>query len=382
MQFAQIVGLDEVKQTLVSGVKNNHVAHAQLFFSKEGGANLALALAYATFLNCENRTHESTDSCGRCASCYKFGKLIHPDLHFVFPTATTKEISKREEAVSTAFLREWRTFLTENPYANLKQWATALGAEGKQCIIPVHEGRNIIRSLSLKAFEAEYKILVIWLPELMNINAANAILKILEEPPAKTIFLLVSNSIENMLVTILSRTQLLNIRDFTNQEIETYLVQHQNLPAERAANLALLAEGNLNAALLMQGQDHNLSYEAFRDWMRLCFKPDLVGLLKEAEQFATLDKENQKSLLQYGLILLRQALIVKFAGEQLVKLPPETLAFAKNFGSVLSANNIRQLYEQLNQTLQHLERNASAKIVFYSLSLHIAQILKLKDKSE
>ena len=376
MQFSQIIGLEETKHTLVSSVQKNHVAHAQLFLGKEGSANLALAVAYATLLNCENKTPESTDSCGTCPSCYKFNRLIHPDLHFIFPTATTKQITKRDEAVSSAFMKEWREFFLKNPYNNLKEWSSAFGAEGKQCIIPVEDGRNIIKTLALKAFEAEYKILIIWLPELMNTNAANAILKILEEPPAKTIFLLVANSAENMLATIQSRTQLVLIRPFQDTEVVQFLTEKMKVDTEKASQVAILADGNLNEAQKLVNETQDLDQNAFRDWMRVCFRMDVPSMVKEADKFNDLEKEAQKSLLQYGINMLRESFAYKFGGEALVRADKQMLEFIKNFSKVIHERNVEQLSEKFSTASFHLERNANARILFLNLSLQIAGILK------
>ncbi|SFE93719.1 DNA polymerase III subunit [Thermoflexibacter ruber] len=376
MQFSQIIGLEDIKQTLVQSVNKNHVAHAQLFLGIEGSANLALAVAYATFLNCENKTETSTDSCGTCPSCYKMNRLIHPDLHFIFPTATTKQITKRDEAVSQAFMKEWREFFTKNPYNSLKAWSLAFGAEGKQCIIPVEDGRNIIRSLALKAFEAEYKVLIIWLPELMNVNAANAILKILEEPPEKTIFLLVANSAENMLATIQSRTQLVLIRPFKDEEIKKHLTEVWKTDEERASQIAMLADGNMNEAYRLLNDTQNLSQDTFRDWMRLCFRFDIPNLIKEADKFNDLEKEAQKSLLQYGMNLLREAFVYKFGGEHLVRADKQSLEFIKNFSKVIHEANVEKLQNKFNEAYFHLERNANSKILFLDLSLQVAGIFK------
>lgn len=346
------------------------------FFGKEGSANLALAVAYATLLNCENKTPGSTDACGTCPSCYKFNRLIHPDLHFIVPTATTKQISKRDEALSSAFMKEWREFFLKNPYGTLKEWSVAFGAEGKQCIIPVEDGRNIIRSLALKAFEAEYKVLIIWLPELMNVNAANAILKILEEPPAKTLFLLVANNSENMLATIQSRTQLVLVRPFQDEEIVQFLTENMKIAPEHASKIAMLADGNMNDAQRFINEAQDLSQDAFRDWMRVCFRFDIPSMIKEADRFNDLEKESQKSLLQYAINMLRESFAYKFGGESLVRADKQVLDFIKNFSKVIHERNVEILSEKFTETFFHLERNANARILFLNLSLQIAGIFK------
>ncbi len=380
MRFADIVGLDEAKHTLVRAIQTDHVAHAQLFLSNPGGGALALALAYATLVNCEAREPDSTDACGTCPSCYKFGKLLHPDLHFVFPTATTKKVAKREDAISQAFLPEWREFLLRGGglYASLSDWSAAVGAENKQCIIPVAEGRNIIRDLSLKAFEARYKIMLIWLPELMNVNAANAILKVLEEPPEQTLFLMASQSLDSMLPTILSRTQLVAVRPFADPEVKQFLVKEFALPETQAHDVAVLADGSLGEARRLAEGAVDTSQERFRDWMRLCFRMDVGALVKEADKFNGLDKEEQKGLLQYSLTTLRESLLFRYAGEQLLRLEASSLEFVRNFSKVLNERNADQIAQKLNEAYAHIERNASPRIVFLDLSLQVAQLFKVK----
>ncbi|MCU0451287.1 MAG: DNA polymerase III subunit delta [Bernardetiaceae bacterium] len=379
MLFADIPGLDEVKATLVRAVHTDHVAHAQLFLSPPGGGGLALALAYATFVNCEGRADTDAEACGTCASCYKMGKLIHPDLHFVFPTAVTKRVPKREDAVSTAFMPEWREFLKTGLYASLADWAAAVGAENKQCIIPVAEGRNIIKTLALKAFEGQYKIMLIWLPELMNVSAANAILKILEEPPEKTLFLLVSQAIDLMLPTILSRTQLVTVRPFHDHEVAAHLrARYPQVAPEQAQQTAWLADGNLAEAQRRVALEADATPDHFRDWMRLCFKLDLAGLVREADKFNALDKEAQKGLLQYALAALSHSLVCQHAGEAALRLEPERLAFIRNFAKTLNPRNLAPLAQLLTDCLHHLERNASPRIIFLDTSLQISQLFKLK----
>ncbi|MEN7548208.1 DNA polymerase III subunit delta [Rapidithrix thailandica] len=374
MRFADIIGLSEVKNTLIHSVKSNHVAHAQLFVGKPGSANLAMALAYAQYVNCENKQED--DACGECAACNKIQKFIHPDLHFIVPTATTKSIPKRTDAVSQAFAKEWRAFLADNPYAYLSEWSAYFGAENKQCIIPKEESRNIIRTLSMKAFEAEYKIMLIWLPELMQAPAANAILKVLEEPPAKTLFLLVSNNTDALLTTILSRTQPVQIPLFSDEEVQEYLEQQLNVPPEKALQTAHIVDGNLNEAMKIGADVHDENEEYFKQWMRECFKSDFTKLVDWADRFQRLGKETQKSIFQYGLTLLRETMLYKFAGEETLRVSGEQKEFIKNFSKVITNQNLEPLVNHFSQSLYHLERNANPKITFLNLSLQIVQIFK------
>lgn len=252
MQFSEIPGQEEIKQTLINSVNNNHIAHAQLFAGREGAPNLALAIAYATYLNCRDR--KPHDSCGSCPSCHKFSKFIHPDLHFVFPVSSTKSLTGKD-VVSSSFLKEWRTFLLKNIYGNISEWSEIFGGENKQLNISKEESRNIIKNLMLTSYEGGYKIMIIWLPEYMHPYCANAILKILEEPPAKTILFLVSNNLEGLLNTILSRAQLFRIRMFNDDELQEILVEKYGVNTSQVAQIIQLAEGNINEALKLIEED-------------------------------------------------------------------------------------------------------------------------------
>jgi DNA polymerase III subunit delta' len=371
--FSQIPGLEDTRRTLINSVKNGHIAHAQLFHGREGSANLALALAYATYINCENKGED--DSCGECPSCYKFNKLIHPDLHFVFPISTTKEVTK--DALSNLFMKHWRNIVIANPYLNLSNWGDEIGSENKQLNISVDESRNILKSLVLKSFEAEYKILILWLPEMMNASSANAILKVLEEPPSKTIFLLVTNNSEKIITTILSRTQLIKIRSFTDEEIKSHLSGKFNLDEKRASQLAYLAEGNMNEAVRLKDEIQEDNHQLFRDWMRSCYKKNnITEIVAWSESFQKIGREAQKHLLQYGLNTIRETFLFKHTGTEIVRLQEDELKFVEGFSKVLNDLKIEQVSHQLNEAYYHIERNANPKILFLDLSLNISSLMK------
>lgn len=374
MRFSQIIGVEETKETLIHTVKNNHIAHAQLFLGKEGYANLALALAYVTYVNCTNK--QENDSCGTCASCVKMDKLIHPDLHFVYPVTSTKKVSG-SQAISASFVKEWREFVLANPYNNLTAWSTAIGAENKQASISKSESKHIVRNLSLRAFEAEYKAMLIWLPEYMHPSAANAILKILEEPPPKTLFLLVSNMADRLLTTILSRTQIMKVPAFSSEELKQNLLTY-GVEESRAAHVAHLADGNLNEALRLSNEVKDDSAEVFKDWMRICFSVDFTKMVAWTEKFQRMGKEAQKGLMQYALTVFRESMAWKYGHEDLVRLEAEELNFIKNFSKVLHENNLPDLIHLFNEAHIHIERNANPKILFLNLSIQIARIFRRK----
>ncbi|MES2794995.1 MAG: DNA polymerase III subunit delta [Bacteroidota bacterium] len=382
MQFKEIPGLSDLKSALIQSVKRSHVSHSQLFYSAEGGAQLAMAFAYATYINCENR--QETDSCGACASCHKMAKIAHPDFHQVFaiPSKTAKEKgggdSDKKGSTIDDYVPLWRTFLQKNIYQSLADWHEHIGAEkNKQAAISAEEARKIIQKVSLKAYEAEYKILIVWLPELMNSSAANAILKVLEEPPAKTLFLMVSNDPNKLLPTILSRTILVNIPLFEDNNIVNYLVYNNIAENTRAKQVAYLAEGNLSKAIEIVNQADEGLHENFAVWMRLCFKPDIAGLIKQADQFALQSKTAQKQLLEYGLSMFRDIFLWINGGQKLIRLEGDELQFVERFGKVVNPDSLEFITNEMSETSYHLERNANAKILFLDLSLRIVKVIKL-----
>ena len=373
MKFADISGLTDVKERLIGAVNNHHIAHAQLFLSKNGGSNLPLALAYATYLNCEQPVEN--DSCGTCSSCSKNAKFVHPDVHFVFPVSATKNITGKD-VVSTNYLTDWRSFLVENPYRAINDWANTFGGENKQVNISKEESRQVIKNLSLKVFEGKYKVMIIWLPEYMNSSAANGILKILEEPPKGTIFLLVCNDDEQLLTTILSRTQIVKIRPLTDVEMGDLLVSRFEINEEKATKIAYLANGNVSEAFGMLDSEENESQVLFKEWMRMCFKRDFGAMVLMAEDFHKMSKIDQKNLFQYGISTMREALITNLEVHEVIKVTGEEKAFVENFGKVLDVDKVTYISEQLGEAIYHLERNASPKITFLDLSLRIAKRIK------
>jgi DNA polymerase-3 subunit delta' len=379
MLFNEIIGQDDTKQMLLRAVQTNHLAHALLFDGPQGSANLALALALAQYVNCENKQQAGgpdEDSCGRCASCVKMQKLVHPDLHMVFPVA-----NMARGKTSEAYLADWRKFLLDQPYRTLLEWLETTGADNKRGNISAEEARNILQKLSLKSYEGAYKIMLIWLPELMNVTSANALLKVLEEPPAQTLFLLVTNQSDKLLITILSRTQRVAVAAFSDEEVATYLRQHQNLDETTARRLAYLADGDLSEALQRSrsetsGIESSDTHTWFAEWMRTCYRQDLIALVKQADQFDAFSKEKQKGMLEYSLRLYRDLFLWQQGASALLRLPDDELAFVKNFAKVLTSQHIDRIVTDLNEALYHLERNARAKMLMLDMSLTFSRLIR------
>ncbi|AMQ58031.1 ATP-binding protein [Algoriphagus sanaruensis] len=373
MQFADIPGLPETKEKLLNAVKFNHLAHALLFHGPEGSANLTLALALATYLYCENRTE--SDSCGTCSACQRMKKLILPDLNFAFPVVATSkdEDSKDDEKEDKVdHLANWRKFVTELPYGNVHDFIYFNGFEKKQLNISKAAARKIIQALSLMSFEGGHKIMLLWSPEYLHPSAANALLKIIEEPPAKTIFMLVTSQPDQLLTTILSRTQKIMVRAFSDEEIRTHLVNQGMCDAKAAEQIAILADGNLREAYRLLENEEDLSVRQIRDWFRLCVTKNLKDIFAMADDFHKSDKEAQKSLMMAGLQVTREIMLKNLELDALLRTTDEDRIFIEKISNkILTEEHAVKMYEAFNQAHYHLERNGNAKMIFTDLSMEI-----------
>jgi DNA polymerase-3 subunit delta' len=368
MQFREIVGQDQIKARLIETVQSGRISHAQLFLGPEGSGSLALAVAYAQYISCENPGPE--DSCGECPSCRKYQKLIHPDLHFSYPF-----FAKHKEDTAQTFIAEWREALLENPYLGLETWRNSLDAENKQANINIAECHQILQKLSLKPFEGEYKVLIMWLPEYLD-KEGNTLLKIIEEPPHKTLFLLVAQNQEQILSTILSRTQLVKVPAFSDQVVETYLLDRGVSP-EKAKQIAFLSDGNLQTAQNLLKDLENDNFQLFTDWMRICFGDKGNAMIDFVETIAKSGRENQKAFLRYGIHFLRECLLILSGASDLVRLPEAEQVVAINFAQkVLSLAKAEAIVAELEKAHYHIERNANPKILFLDVSLQFVKILK------
>ncbi|HMV10423.1 MAG TPA: DNA polymerase III subunit [Cyclobacteriaceae bacterium] len=372
MRFSEIPGLAETRKTLIDSVKSNHIAHAQLFVGAEGALNLPLALAYATYIHCQNK--QDDDSCGTCPACSKSLKYIHPDTHFVFPLSNVKG-DKDEERFKAEILKSWRTFLLEQPFGDLDDWTTSYGGEDKQALISREESREIVKALSLKPFESQFKIMIIWQPEFMHPSAANGILKILEEPAAHTYFILVTNAADRLLPTIVSRTQIITVPLLADKEVENYLFEKKSIERKRAATITQLAEGNFNLAFRLSENEEDDSAPMFIDWMRACFKKSFGSLVAMSEEFHALDKLRQRNIMHYGMNMMRESLLKSAGANELHRVQGEELKFINDFSKVMNVYKIEKSYSLMNDAAYHLERNGSAKMIFLDLSLQLSKTL-------
>lgn len=376
MLFKDVTGQEETKKKLIKTVEENRVSHAQLFFGPEGSGSLPLALAYAQYLSCINRN--DNDSCGTCHSCIKYSKLIHPDLHFILPVASTPKVS---EPLTEKFLKEWRALFIKNPYLNSTEWYRTIGIENKQGFINVEESKNIIRKLSLKTYESEYKVVIIWLPEKLNKPAANKLLKIIEEPPSKTLFLMVTENLTNILPTIYSRTHLIKIPKLSRDDILAALQQHYNIEQSKMQDAANLADGNYLKAinLLEKTEENNLHFERFVSLMRLCWLYDGTGIIDWVEEITKTGRETQKQFLDYALRLIRENFFMNIdqeVSQKINKLTPYESDFSVKFSKFINKKNVFGITNELNQAILDIEANAYGKIVFIDMANKISKLLQ------
>ncbi|MDO9635235.1 MAG: DNA polymerase III subunit [Paludibacter sp.] len=384
MLFSQVLGQEVVKDRLIRTVVEQRIPHAQLFRGPEGIGKLALAIAYAQYICCENRTE--TDSCGICPSCVKYAKLAHPDLHFVFPVIKP---TGKSSVVCDDFISDFRDVFIDNHYFGMNDWYAKISDDAKQGMIYANESQEIIRKLSLKTYESEYKVMIIWLPEKMNISCANKLLKILEEPPEKTVFLLVSNKPDEIITTILSRTQHVNIPSLQVDDIVTALLtnpeiditQHDALNAARIANGSYLAALNL----LKEGDEKKQNFDRFVTVMRLAWQvgnrkdhASLKTLKKWADEMAqsSVGRERQKGFLVYAQHLTRENFILNLKNPGLNYLTSSESAFSENFAAFIHERNVEDLMLEFALAERHIEQNVNAKMVFFDLVLKIIMLLK------
>ncbi|MCX6252148.1 MAG: DNA polymerase III subunit delta [Bacteroidetes bacterium] len=382
MLFSKIAGHKETKRKLIQTVLDQRVSHAQLFFGKEGAETLALAIAYAQFINCTNKQLPASgdlsgaDACGTCLSCIKYQKLIHPDLHFILPVATTKRVTKKPK--STDFMEDWRKFLLENNYrVTLHEWYEYIGIENKQGIINVEDCHEIITSLSYKSYESEYKVMILWMVEKLFYAAAPKLLKILEEPPEKTLFILIAADPDQIISTILSRTQMVKIPGITPQELRDFLQRQFNLSEKDAEKLARQSNGDVKQALKIyqHSEEEQENFIIFRDWMRACINKDFIAMMSFSAEIAKIGRENQKSLLRYGLNIVQACGIYPFQPDKVNPSTGQEAEFIMNISLFIHTGNLSGFYDIFNMALFHIERNAYAQALFLDVSLNVRRLL-------
>ena len=381
MKLKDIIGNTKLKTQLINSVKNNRLSHSQLFLGKPGGPKLAIAIAFAQYINCTNKT--TSDSCGECKSCIKYNSLIHPDLHLVFPVLSINEIKK---VVSDNFVNDWRKEVLNNPYLTLHNWFDVFSSEnktGKTGHIYTQESDNLHKKLSLKHYESEYRVVIIWIPEKMQIVTSNKLLKLLEEPPQKTIFLLVSENSELLLNTIISRLQILKTTNYSSKEKKEIL--QKKFPKKGVVKIdksLIYSDGNLGDAIHILESDiiTDDNFEDFQIWMRLCYSANIQEIVSWVNERAKKGRRNQSIFLKYSLKMVRNCLIIHFSDPNTLNITENEKKFLSKFYPFIHEENISEISQKIEGCIKNIERNANSKIIFYELSLQLTILLKVNRK--
>ncbi|WP_333598986.1 DNA polymerase III subunit [Flavobacterium sp.] len=379
MQFSDILGQDYIKNHLVTSALSGRIPHAQLFIGPEGSGTLAMAVAYAQFVLCNNVGHENN---GGNESCnLKFQSLSHPDLHFVYPNVANDEVKSKPK--SGDFIMDWREFVLANPYGSLFDWYKHLGVQNKQGEIRVDDAQDILKALALKSYEGGYKIMIVWMADKMNIAASNKLLKLLEEPPEKTLFLLISENEEDIIQTIRSRCQVLHFGALPEAVIIKALREKYFLDEASATKVAHQSQGNYNKAIhILQNDGDDLPFEKwFVDWVRAAFRAKgnaaaIQDLISWSEEIAGLGREGQKQFLNYCIVMFRQAMLLNYQTDKLVYLEPTVDKFSlEKFAPFVNGNNINPIFSELSDAIYHIERNGNAKIILTDLSIKLTRLI-------
>jgi DNA polymerase-3 subunit delta' len=382
MQFSEIFGQDNIKSHLTKSADSGRIPHAQLFVGPEGSGTLPMAIAYAQYIICNNHNSENAGLYQACN--LKFQKNSHPDLHFIYPTVSTEDIKTKPK--SSDFITEWRQFLEKNPYGNLFDWYQLIGVKNKQGEIRVDDAQEILRLLALKSFEGGYKIMIIWMADKLNIAASNKLLKLLEEPTDKTVFILLSENEEDIIQTIRSRCQVLHFNGLPEKIIAEGLISTKNIDPTTAFKIAHQAQGNYNKALqLLQPDSESTFFEKwFVDWVRAAFRAKgnaaaIQDLIQWSEQIAGLGRETQKKFLLFCIDMFRQALLLNYQVPSLVYIQPQVEKFKlENFAPFVNGNNINDIFKELSDAMYHIERNGNAKIILTDLSIKLTRLIHKK----
>ena len=382
MQFSEILGQEHIKSHLTKSADLGRIPHAQLFVGPEGSGTLPMAIAYAQYIICSNQNAENSGSNEACN--IKFQKISHPDLHFIYPTVSTEEVKTKPKSID--FITEFRQFLEQNPYGSLFDWYQMLGVKNKQGEIRVDDAQEILKSLALKSYEGGYKIMIIWMADKLNIAASNKLLKLLEEPTDRTVFILISENEEDIIQTIRSRCQVLHFNGLSEKVIAEALISKENIESKTALKIAHQAQGNFNKALqLLQPDSESVFFEKwFVDWVRAAFRAKgnaaaIQDLIQWSEQIAGLGRETQKKFLHFCIDMFRQALLLNYQTPSLVYMEPQVEKFKlENFAPFVNGNNINAIFKELSDAMYHIERNGNPKIILTDLSIKLTRLIHQK----
>ncbi len=373
MYFKDIIGQEDIKQHLIASAKSGVVPHAQLFSGQGGYGTFALAFAYARYLNCKDRS--DTDACGHCPSCRMYDEMAHPDLYFVFPIVSKKE---KKKEICDDYLPEWRGFLRENTYFTLDNWLDYMDAGNSQALIYSRESDEIVRKLSLKIYEADYRILLVWLPEKLHPTCANKLLKVIEEPPQNTVILMVSEMPDMVLGTIQSRAQRLNVRPIHSADLQKFLQEKYMLSPEDAGYVAHLSGGDYLAALdaISVNEEKQFYLEQFKAIMRNSWARNVKAMKAQADLLASIGRERQKNFLAYCQHLIRENFVYRFQAPEMNYLNRDEASFSVRFSPYVNERNVIGLMDELALCEQQIAQNVNPKMVFFDLALRITVLIK------
>ena len=369
MQFKDVVGQSELKSHLIREVNSDKISHAQLFLGKPGYGTLPLALAFVQYLFCEQRNEN--DSCGVCNSCRKVSTHQHPDLHFNFP------IVLGIDKTADAFIDQWRKQVEEEPYFDLNDWVSRIDPKERKPVIGNEQSHEIIKKLTLKSFEGGYKVMLIWMAEEMNATCSNKLLKILEEPPQKTLFILIGESQDKMLPTIISRTQLVKVPRINSDDIALYLRNKKDVGPSTTESVVGRCDGDLLEAMriLEAGNDQKANQELFMRLMRVCYKKSVIDMMDWAEEASAITRERQRQFILYALHMIRQSMLKNYTEDQLTRVSKEEDDFLGKFAPFISGNNVFDFSKSFNEAHYHLERNANTKLLFTVLCFNVMRYI-------
>ena len=382
MQFSEILGQQYLKNHLTHSASQGRIPHAQLFVGQSGSGTLSIALAYSQYVLCNNTNYENYGGLDSCN--IKFNNFSHPDLHFIYPTVSTEDVKTKPKSID--FIKDWRQFMIENPYGSLFDWYNILGVANKQGEIRVDDAQEILKSLALKSYEGGYKIMIVWMADKMNIAASNKLLKLLEEPPEKTLFILITENEEDIIQTIRSRCQVLHFPKLSESVISNELISRYNTDEKQSLKIAHQAQGDFNKALhIYNNNSEDAPFEEwFVIWVRAAFRAKgnaaaIQDLIAWSEQIAILGRETQKKFLQFCIEMFRQALLLNYQMPSLVYIEPKVEKFKlENFAPFVNGNNINDIFTELTDAMYHIERNGNAKIILTDLSIKLTRLIHKK----
>lgn len=373
MFFKDVIGQGELKKRLIKSVHEERISHAQLFSGPEGTGKVAMAIAYAQYISCRDKSE--TDSCGLCPSCRKYGKLAHPDLHFVFPIFNSP---RAKNPVSDDFISDWREMVLKNPYFDLGSWLSFIDAGNAQGLIYERESDSIYRKLNLKSFESEFKVMIIWLPEKMHLACSNKLLKLIEEPPSKTLFILITENEETVIGTIRSRAQLIKFPFIDKESIKSAMVEVDGINVDLIPDAVHLANGNYIKALqyLSPGEDEQFYFQKFQEMMRYAYKREVLEQIEWAEEMAKIGRDKQKAFFAFALRMIREYFVMNMNRSTMVYLNKEEKKWGKQFAPFINERNISSFFKEFELGIKHISMNGNPRIIFLDTALRMVRLIK------